>query len=421
MQQKEEIQSQTDQLKSQSELLKLSNLELRQLSLVAKGTSNSVLILNEKGNIEWWNTGFTKLFKYKFKQYQGSNFNRIKTHIRPDLEKSIEEIMRTKETKVYTVKDKVSEDEYIWFQTTITPIFENDGSVFRFIVIDSDITQIKLAEHEIHYQKSQLEKQRDKIAHHNQEMTSSIEYASRIQQAMLPLPIFLDAILSDYFVLNLPRDIVSGDFYWTSRYNNKTYVAVGDCTGHGIPGAFLSLLGISFLNNIIQKNTDEYINPAEILNLLRDRLIVSLHQRGRNGEGQDGMDIALIMLDSNQMQMEFAGANNSIYFFTEDSEVQEIKGDKMPIGVHSNDNIPFTNNLQKLHNGDLFYLFTDGYRDQFGGQEGKKFMTKRFKKLLSTISDKDLNHQKQIIFEIFMEWKADYEQVDDILIFGIKV
>lgn len=421
-QQKEEIQSQTEQLKSQSELLKLSNIELRQLSLVAKGTSNSVLILDDRGNIEWWNSGFTKLFKYKFMKYQGSNFNKIKSKIRPDLEESINEIKQTRLPKVYTIQDEISPGEYLWFQTSVTPVFEEDGTVFRYIVIDSDITQIKIAESEINNQKHQLEKQRDKIAHHNKEMTSSIEYASRIQQAMLPLPIFLEAIFSDFFVLNLPRDIVSGDFYWASRIKNRTYMALGDCTGHGIPGAFLSLLGISFLNNIIQRNDDLLLSPAEILNQLRERFIVSLHQRGKNGESQDGMDISLVMIDQESSILEFAGANNPFYFFKENSSLlQELKADKMPIGIHANDHLPFTNHTISVRKNDIIYLFTDGYRDQFGGNEGKKFMTMRFKKLLTSVKDLELNKQKQILTEIFMEWKMGFDQVDDILIFGIKL
>jgi len=423
-QQKEEIQSQAEQLKTQAEILKLSNMELKQLSLVAKHTTNSVVILDGKGNIEWWNTGFTQLFKYKFNKYHGSNFNRIKDKIRPDIIKALNQkkLIESKKNITYTTKDKISENDYIWFQTNITPVLNEDGSIFRYVIIDVDITPVKKAEIEIQGQKAEIEKQRDKIILQNKETKSSIEYASKIQQAMFPLDFFLEALLfNKYFILNIPRNIVSGDFYWVSVLKGKTYIAVGDCTGHGIPGAFLSLLGISFLNNIIQSHRGNTLSPDEVLNRLRERFIIALHQRDEQAENQDGMDIALISLDYNTMKMEYAGANNSIYYFEKgNNKLQELKADKMPIGIHINESEPFNLTTKSFKKGDQIYLFSDGYRDQFGGQYGKKFMTKRMVKLLKFIHKKPLESQQKIMSEVFYEWKGNKEQVDDILVFGIR-
>lgn len=423
-QQKEEIQTQAEQLKTQSEILKLSNIELKQLSLVAKHTTNSVVILDEKGDIEWWNTGFTQLFKYKFNKYQGSNFNRIKDKIRPDIIKALKQnkLVEDKKNITYTTKDKIAENEYIWFQTNITPVLNEDGSIFRYVIIDVDITPIKKAEIEIQEQKAEIEKQRDKIILQNKETKSSIEYASKIQQAMFPLDFFLETVLFDkYFILNIPRNIVSGDFYWVSILKGKTYIAVGDCTGHGIPGAFLSLLGISFLNNIIQSYRGESLSPDEVLNRLRERFIIALHQRDEKAESQDGMDISLISLNYNTMTMEYAGANNSVYYFEKgNDELQVLKADKMPIGIHINEYKPFKLTTRTFEKDEQIYLFSDGYKDQFGGQYGKKFMTKRMTKLLKFIHKKPLDLQQKIMSEIFYEWKGNIDQVDDILVFGIR-
>ncbi len=420
--QKEEIRAQSEQLKSQAEILELSNNELKQLSMVAKSTSNSVVILDEKGNIEWWNTGFTQFFQYKFNKYQGSNFNKIKNKIRPDIIKALKYIDETHKPVIYTTKDNLENNTSIWYQTNITPVYNDNGSIFRYVVVDVDITPIKKAEREIYSQKYKLEKQRDKISLQNKEMTSSIEYASRIQRAMLPLEIFLKSVFFDnYFVLNLPRDIVSGDFYWVNVHRRKIYIAVADCTGHGIPGSFLSLLGISYLNNIIQRSENNDIMPDEVLNRLREHFIISLHQRGKAGENQDGMDIALISLDYEKMEMYFAGANNSIYFFEKNrEEIQEMKADKMPIGIHINKEDPFSLTTRKFAAGETIYLFSDGYKDQFGGEFNKKFMTKRFKKMLTNVHNNPLDYQKQVLSEIFYEWKAKNEQVDDILVFGLR-
>jgi serine phosphatase RsbU (regulator of sigma subunit)/ligand-binding sensor domain-containing protein len=260
--------------------------------------------------------------------------------------------------------------------------------------------------------------QKDDIEEKNKDIMSSIRYAQRIQEAVSPQKKLMDKVFPEHFVLWKPRDIVSGDFYWMMQKNGKAIIAAADCTGHGVPGAFMSIMGISFLNEIA--NNKDVNTAAEALNQLRHNVITSLNQEGSETDTKDGMDISLCVYDFDTMMMQFAGAYNPLYMIRE-GELSVIKADRMPIGVHERDDKPFTNMEFSMHKGDIYYILSDGYIDQFGGDKGKKFMTKRFKELLLEIYDKPMETQKEILWNTIVEWRGDIEQIDDIIIIGIKV
>lgn len=295
-------------------------------------------------------------------------------------------------------------------------------------------------------QKKDIEKQRDfakqqhqKILKQKEQITDSIHYARRIQQAMLPSDEYMMHILPEHFIFFRPKDIVSGDFYFFARKGNLTYIVAADCTGHGVPGAFMSMLGISFLNAIVNSEsklalplpfvegmvdkfndfTTKELSAADILNQLREMIKKSLGQTGIDTEAKDGMDMALCILDSKKLRMQYAGAHNPLYLFR-NKKLIEYKADRMPIGIHIKEK-PFTNNIIKLQKGDVFYLFSDGFVDQFNAESGEKFKSRRLKQLFSDIHQLKMPDQKRRIEEELYNWKKDSEQVDDILIIGVKI
>lgn len=250
------------------------------------------------------------------------------------------------------------------------------------------------------------------------DITDSINYAKRIQQAMLPPSSEIRKVLPEHFIFFKPRDIVSGDFYWFFQKETRTYIAAIDCTGHGVPGAFMSIIGNSLLNEIM--NETDLIDPASIMNLLREKLIVALRQQGSEAESKDGMDMVMCCIDRAKNTITFAGANNPLYHFS-GSDFTEYKGDKMPIGIYAGEDRSFTNKEIPLVKGDVIYLITDGYPDQFGGPAGKKFLYTRFKQFLAEITAKQMNSQHETIGSRFDEWKGINDQVDDVLVIGIRL
>ncbi len=260
------------------------------------------------------------------------------------------------------------------------------------------------------------------IAEKNQNITDSINYAKRIQQSFLTSDKILKQTLNDYFILFKPRDIVSGDFYLAFNLPDRTIVACSDCTGHGIPGAFMSLIGISLLNEIIFSKG--ILDTAKILEELRNTIIKGLNPEKNEAGGKDGMDISLISIfkqtDNESIKINFSGANNSMYLISNKTNMQEFKGDKQPVGYYSNMK-PFTQQEINAKKGDTIYLFTDGFADQFGGKSGKKFMSKQLKELLLQISSEPLQQQATTIFQQFTNWQGKLEQVDDVTVIGIKL
>ncbi|MGW8314413.1 MAG: PP2C family protein-serine/threonine phosphatase [Bacteroidales bacterium] len=282
---------------------------------------------------------------------------------------------------------------------------------------------------EIEYQNEQLnqrneeiEAQRDLANKQNEEITDSINYARRIQSAMLPPDTYVSELLIDNFILYMPRDIVSGDFYWVKQVQQYVVIAVADCTGHGVPGAFMSILGMGYLNEIVQRR--EITQANMVLNAMRRQIKNSLRQHGGRDESKDGMDMALCVMDLKNYTMQYAGANSPLYLIRwtdKEPRLIEYKPDRMPIGYYFGKDASFTNHEIVLEPGDTLYLFSDGFIDQKGGRENKKYLSRRFKSLLLGIQDKPMYDQKQIVEKTLSDWMGDNFQVDDILVMGVRV
>jgi serine phosphatase RsbU (regulator of sigma subunit) len=271
---------------------------------------------------------------------------------------------------------------------------------------------------ELEAQNEEISTQRDMLSTQNLSINDSIQYAKRIQNAVLPQQAYIDEILPDNFIFYRPRDTVSGDFYWVRQINQYVVVAVADCTGHGVPGAIMSMLGISFLNEIVQKR--EITEANQILNSLRKQIKHALKQTGRDGGIIDGMDIALCVLDSKSKSLQYAGANNSL-FLVQNGKPLEIHPDKMPIGFYPDEKLSFTNHEILLNEGDIFYLFTDGFVDQQGGSNGSRYKTVNFQNFLFTNHSKPMEILKKTVEQELHNWMNGSEQTDDILVMGVRV
>jgi serine phosphatase RsbU (regulator of sigma subunit) len=264
-------------------------------------------------------------------------------------------------------------------------------------------------------QKAVIEQQKLIVEEKNKEITDSITYAKRIQTAMLPSIEKIQESLPSSFVYYQPKDIVAGDFYWFMKKDNKILLAVADCTGHGVPGAMVSVVCHNALNRAV--NDFNLINPAKILDKTAELVIEAFKKN--NEDVKDGMDISLCSFDLENNKLEYAGAINSLFYISE-NKLTEVKGDKQPIGQYAKIK-PFTQHSIDLVAGDKVYLFSDGYPDQFGGEKGKKFMYKRFRDLILTISDKEFSKQKNMLEDDFNHWKQDLEQLDDVCVIGVKI
>ncbi|MEO6882869.1 MAG: two-component regulator propeller domain-containing protein [Bacteroidia bacterium] len=253
----------------------------------------------------------------------------------------------------------------------------------------------------------------------NKDITDSILYASRIQRALLTTDVYISRSLNEHFILFKPRDIVSGDFYWNFSANGLVHIACCDCTGHGVPGAFMSLLNISLLNETVIER--KIIRPDLVLNDVRKNIIKALNSDDTVTESKDGMDAVFCTFDFKNKKLQAACANNPIWIISAQGELTEIKPDKMPVGVHSKEQKLFTLQEINLTKGDCVYLFTDGYADQFGGSNGKKFKYKQLKELLIANASKPMDEQKLIFENAFETWKDKLDQVDDVLVMGVRI
>ncbi|MBK9283084.1 MAG: SpoIIE family protein phosphatase [Sphingobacteriaceae bacterium] len=312
------------------------------------------------------------------------------------------------------------------FDATYTPLSKDDTLGYALIKMRDDLAvnerelERKVIERteEVVRQKEEIEGKNAELEILYKQVTDSIHYAKRIQEAILPPNKVLEQNLPNSFVLYHPKDIVSGDFYWIERKEKLVYFAAVDCTGHGVPGAFMSLVGHNILKDII--NNSNLKKPAEIMDRLREGVINTLHADKSGGETKDGMDMTLCCLNYDTLELQFAAAFNPLYIIRNKNLI-EHKANKFPIGAFIGEKQNFTNNTIQLQKGDQIFIFSDGYADQFGGPKGKKFMVGNFRKLLTEIALLDAKNQKEVLETTMAEWRGDQEQVDDVLVIGVKV
>ncbi|HER08043.1 MAG TPA: tetratricopeptide repeat protein [Bacteroides sp.] len=314
-------------------------------------------------------------------------------------------------------------------------------SRFRFVrktnrQIKEQRDEIESQRNEIQAQRDQLQAQHDLVLKQKEMITDSINYAQNIQSALLPTKTMMDELMPEYFVLFKPKDIVSGDFYWIKEVQDHLVLVGADCTGHGVPGAFMSMLGITLLNSMIGDRC--FDAPAAILEQLRLKVKEMLLQEGKVEEQKDGMDMAIAILNKHTRELHYSGANNPLYIIRRkdpeagqslvsyaslengEFELFEIKGDKQPIGIHWEET-DFTSHSVTLRSADTIYVFSDGFIDQFGGENRKKFKSMNFKKLLLSIQKEPMERQRRIIEETFETWRGSNEQIDDVSVLGVRI
>lgn len=316
-------------------------------------------------------------------------------------------------------KDSLALRNFKLFQKTRESLLnEESQSRLRNIEVSHAIEKSEQEKEIFRLRNVELKEAYTIIEEKNKDITASISYARRIQNAILPKISDFQGLSGKVFILYLPKDIVSGDFYWFTELNGKFIIAAGDCTGHGVPGALMSMLGISFLEEIVNKR--EILSPGAILDELSNEVKRALHQKGDNSEAKDGMDISLCVIDIKNNSIRFSAANNNLYLVRE-NQLTEYKADRMGIGFNDADLKKFSEQEIIPNPNDILYLYSDGYADQFGGPNNKKFKYATLKDTLIRIHKLPLKEQKSILENEFLSWKGEYPQVDDVLIVGYKV
>lgn len=394
------------QVEERTQEINEKNKELEKLSIVASETDNSVLIYDENYNLEWLNEGEIKNFGYTLDQiYKEFGRNIIDVSFYPKIKEIIKEIEETKESAHYNSKGNRSDGSEIWSRTTLTPILDENNNIYKIIAIDSDITELKHAEEEITRQNTLIK--------------DSLEYAKKIQEAVLPSLNSLKETFKDAFVIFKPKDIVSGDFFWMHTIGNKTIVATADCTGHGVPGGFMSMIGNTMMNEIVKEKN--ITSPSFILNLM-DEKMNNLFKDAESGQAADGMDVAVAVIDKTEGIVEVASANQSLYV-VDDDEMSEFNGDMWSIGgVFSKKATgTFKSKIYTIGKNTTLFMSSDGYQDQFGGKDDTKILKTKFINLLSNISSKSSEEQELILNNYFIDWVNNGKQTDDILVIGIKL
>lgn len=401
----EEVKLRTIEIEKQNE-------ELARLSIVASETDNGVLIFDANGEIEWVNEGFTRLQGYTLDELKlrGNTIEKISHN--EDINALMQDAVLNKKSSMYQALNITKFGKPLWVQSSLTPIFDDKKNISRWVIIDIDVTDLKKAQ--------------DSIKLQNEKITDSINYAKHIQEMVLPPVEEIQELFRESFILYKPKDIVSGDFYWFFKDEKTIVVAVADCTGHGVPGAFMSLMGNNLLNDIIKVKGKR--EPSEILEDLNTQILTTLNQNSKNTSVKYGMDIALISIDIDALNGAdstvpaiYAGAHSPLLIYR-NGECIQIKANKRSIGSHQREEETyFTNHALELQKGDMLYMFSDGYADQIGGPENKKMFAQPFRHLLESIHNLEALNQKQTLESALTLWQGSQNQTDDILIVGIRI
>lgn len=323
-----------------------------------------------------------------------------------------------------------------WFYTICAIALISGISIYNYVrtkkliadkqklekLVDERTKELRDEKEKVESINKEVIQQKTIIEHKNIEITDSIKYAKNIQEALLPNLSNINNLFDSSFVLYMPKDIVSGDFYWFAKNGDTRFIAAVDCTGHGVPGAFMSIVGNTLLNEIV--NEKKITHPGDILLELHKGVKIALNQNAQEFERRDGMDITLCSFNSNSGQIEYAGANRPLWIYRKNKNygLEIIKASKFPIGgLELEENRVYENHTIAVDEGDCLYLFSDGYADQFGGPKGKKFMLTNLQKTLLGIVELPMQEQKQKLEMAFTDWKQDTEQIDDVLVIGIRI
>lgn len=402
----EKVNERTAEIEKQSKIIEDKSKELELLSLVASKTDNVVLILDAEGHYEYVNESYVRQHGNTLNDLKNKGQTIFELSNNPQIRQWVDDAIKNSRSVKYESLNQNSEGSEAWAASTLTPIFDENGTVKKIIIIDSDVTESKI--------------QQKIIIQKNKDITDSLEYARKIQTAILPADKLIKKSLPESFVLYQTKDIVSGDFYWFTEKEDCCIIAAVDCTGHGVPGAFMSLIGYNILNQIV--NELHITDPGEILKNLNKGVIEALYKNQSNSESKDGMDCAICKVYHNKKSIEYAGAMRPLWIVNGE-EITEIKADKIPIGTLPNnpdEEITYTTTAIKARKGDMFYIFTDGYVDQFGGDRGKKFTSAKLKQFLISCNMLDCKTQYNLLYKEHVNWKGIQEQVDDILVIGFR-
>ncbi len=412
---------QNSEIHLQKQLLEKANSELEKLSIAASETDNTVIIMDKNTNFLWVNQSLKKKYEGEFddilsKSLYNSSYN---TNIKKHIAKCISE----KKTVVYETEVKLKSGKIYWTQTTLTPILNEYQDVKNLVAIDSDITKLKRAEEKIKAQSLELENSFIELERKNRLISNSIEYAKKIQDAFLPSQQEFKKTFTNSFMFIKPRDIVSGDFYWTTivtrEHDSLLIVALVDCTGHGVPGAFMSLIATTLLNEIVCEK--KIYTPSQVLTQLNQGIVAALHQHEIQSTQDDGMDIVFCTFNTSNKKLNVS-ATSKMAIICDKTSLTNVDYSVFSIGgaFSALKNAVYNETEIEINPDSQLFLFSDGYYDQFGGPDNKKYMTDQFEKFLSSIYKLPVAQQQKEIENNFINWKGKNKQIDDVLVIGIK-
>jgi PAS domain S-box-containing protein len=424
-----EVNKQKEEIEAQSYQLEQVNKELEKLSIVASKTQNAIIIMDPEGNFEWVNIGFTRLYGYTLQlliNELDENIVNVSTH--PEIKEIIKRCSVNKETVIYESVNVARSGEKFWVQTTLTPILDSEYQVTKIVAIDAEINKLKQQEREIRQQSEELRQQKDELMEQKEQIelknkliNSSIKYAQTIQKSILPIENNINKFFNTFIIFK-PKDVVSGDFYWYFQSEiNEFFFAAVDCTGHGVPGAFMSLISSRILSSIVIEK--QVTDPMLILKQLNNDIIRVLKQD--ETDNNDGMDLCFIKVVkvNEKYKIFFAGAKRPLFYYQKcNDEINMLKGDRKSIGGVrlKRRQVEFTNQEIILEKDDIMYLSTDGMMDQ-NSSDRKRFGTSRFVEILNKIKHEPIIRQKELLEQSLDNYQRGEEQRDDITILGVQL